>query len=81
MLMGKALGTGKLVAPDDGPLSWTAHTDLAESAVMTPTGKGHLEGLTPSLTGSEGLDLAAIASELFRRKVLATTSLELTQKT
>jgi uncharacterized protein YbjT (DUF2867 family) len=50
MLMGKALGTGKLVAPDDGPLSRRAPTDLAESAVMAPTGKGHLEELTLSLT-------------------------------
>ena len=73
MLMGKALETGKLVAPDDGPVSWTAHTDLAESAVMALTGKRRLEGLTPSLTGSEALDLAAIASELIRRKIRRVT--------
>jgi NAD(P)H dehydrogenase (quinone) len=76
MLMGKAFETGQLVAPDDGPVCWTAHTDLAESAVMALTGKGHLEGLTPSLTCSEALDLAAIAaiaSELIRRKITRVT--------
>jgi NAD(P)H dehydrogenase (quinone) len=72
MLMGQALDTGKLVAPDDGPVSWTAHADLADAAVIALTNEGRLDGLTPPLTGSEDLDLAAIAaitSELIGRKI------------
>ena len=39
MLMGRALETGTLAAPEDGPVSWTAHADLAEAAALalTPT--------------------------------------------
>jgi uncharacterized protein YbjT (DUF2867 family) len=76
ILMGKAPETGKLVAPEDGPVSWTAHADLAEAAVIALTDKGRLEGLTPSLTGPEALDLAAIAaiaSELTGRKITRVT--------
>ena len=76
MLMGKALETGKLVAPDDGPVSWTAHSDLAESAVMALMEEGPVDGLTPPLKGSEALDLAAIAaiaSELTGRLITRVT--------
>ena len=31
-LLGRALETGELVAPADGPVSWTTHADLAEAA-------------------------------------------------
>jgi NAD(P)H dehydrogenase (quinone) len=76
MLMGKAFETGKLVAPEDGPVSWTAHANLADATVIALTEKGRLEGLTPSLTGPEALDLAAIAaiaSELIGRKITRVT--------
>ena len=29
-----ALQTGQLILPEDGPVSWTAHADLAEAAVV-----------------------------------------------
>jgi NAD(P)H dehydrogenase (quinone) len=67
MLMGQALQTGKLIAPEDGPVSWTAHADLAEAAAIALADEGRLDGLTPPLTGPEALDLAgvaALASEL-----------------
>jgi NAD(P)H dehydrogenase (quinone) len=76
MLMGRALETGKLVAPEDGPVAWTAHADLADAAVIALIDEGRLEGLTPSLTGPQALDLAAIAaiaSELIGRKITRVT--------
>src|ERR1039457_3579257 len=42
MLMGDALQTGRLIAPQDGPVSWTAHADLAEAAAIALTGEGRL---------------------------------------
>ncbi len=72
MLMGDAFKTGKIVAPDDGPVSWTTHADLAEAAVIALTDEGRLDGLTPPLTASEALDLNAIvqlASKLAGREI------------
>ncbi|QFZ19527.1 SDR family oxidoreductase [Saccharothrix syringae] len=71
MLLGTALRTGELAAPEDGPVSWTAHDDLAEAAVAALTGDA-LDGVTPALTGAEAVDLAgvaAIASELTGRSI------------
>ncbi len=61
MLMGDAFKTGKIIAPEDGPVSWTTHADLAEAAVITLTNYNRLDGLTPPLTAREALDLDAIA--------------------
>ncbi|MFD8419904.1 NAD(P)H-binding protein [Streptomyces sp. NPDC059466] len=60
MLLGAAARTGELVAPEDGPVAWTAHADLAAAAALALTGEG-LDGVTPALTGSEALDLAGVA--------------------
>jgi uncharacterized protein YbjT (DUF2867 family) len=71
MLLGHALETGELAAPEDGPVAWTAHADLAEAAALALTGGG-LDGTTPALTGPESLDLAdiaAIAARLTGREV------------
>ena len=76
MLMGRALETGELAAPEDGPVSWTTHDDLAEAAAIALTDEGHLDGLTPPLTASEALDLAglaAIASEISGRPIKRVT--------
>ncbi|MEV5746175.1 NAD(P)H-binding protein [Actinoallomurus sp. NPDC052308] len=72
MLLGNALETGELAAPEDGPVSWTAHADLAEAAAIALTDDGGLDGLTPALTGAEAIDLtrvAEIASELTGRTI------------
>ncbi len=69
--LGNALQTGELVVPEDGPVCWTAHADLARVAAITLT-RGGLDGITPPLTGSEMLDLAgiaAIASEVTGRPI------------
>ena len=71
MLLGNALQTGELVAPEDGPVSWTAHADLAEVAAIALS-EEVLDSVTPDLTASEAIDLdgiAAIASELAQRPI------------
>lgn len=62
--IGAALETGRLVAPADGPVSWTAHADLAEAAAVALTEDGVLDGVTAPLTASEMLDLEAVAAIL-----------------
>ena len=37
----RALETGELVAPSDGPVSWTTHADLAEAAAAVLTESSH----------------------------------------
>ncbi|XXX76354.1 NAD(P)H-binding protein [Sorangium sp. So ce134] len=76
MLLERALTTGRLVAPEDGPVSWTDHGDLADAAAIALTDEARLEGLTPPLTASAALDLAeiaAIASELIGRSIARVT--------
>nr|BFE57239.1 NAD(P)H-binding protein [Dactylosporangium thailandense] len=60
-LLGGALETGELVAPADGPVSWTAHADLAEATAAILTG-AVFEGPTPPLTAPVALDLEAVAA-------------------
>ncbi|MGW6130874.1 NAD(P)H-binding protein [Cellulomonas sp. NPDC055163] len=62
--LGDALETGLVVAPEDGPVSWTAHADLAAVDALALTEEGLLDGATPPLTAAESLDLAAVAIEL-----------------
>lgn len=69
--LGDALIKGELVAPEDGPVAWTAHADLAEGAAIA-LNEHNLNGVTPNLTASEALDLSditIIASELLGRSV------------
>ncbi|PRY44522.1 NAD(P)H-binding protein [Umezawaea tangerina] len=71
MLLGAAVQTGELALPQDGPVSWTAHADLAEAAAIALT-QDVLEGVTPALSGAEAIDMAgvaAIASELTGRPI------------
>ncbi|MFC1411119.1 SDR family oxidoreductase [Streptacidiphilus sp. N1-12] len=77
MLLRGALQTGELAAPEDGPVSWTTHADLAEAAAIVLATEGRFEGPTPPLTGSEALDLAdvaAIASDLTGRPIKRVTT-------
>jgi uncharacterized protein YbjT (DUF2867 family) len=72
LLLGNALETGELAVPEDGPVAWTAHADLAEVAAIALTDGGGLDGVTPALTGSEAIDmsgLAEIASEVAGRTI------------
>jgi uncharacterized protein YbjT (DUF2867 family) len=60
-LLGRALETGELVAPADGPVSWTAHADLAAATAAILADPGRFEGATPPLTAPVALDLKDIA--------------------
>lgn len=71
LLIGGAIRTGQLIAPEDGPVAWTAHSDLAEAAAAILS-EQKFEGTTPPLTGSEAIDMegiAAIASEILGRTI------------
>jgi uncharacterized protein YbjT (DUF2867 family) len=75
-LLRSALETGELILPEDGPVSWTAHRDLADAAVVALTDPERLDGITPALTGPEVLDyaeVAEIASDLAGRKIARVT--------
>jgi NAD(P)H dehydrogenase (quinone) len=76
MLVGQALQTGTLTAPEDGPVSWTAPADLAEAAAIALSQEGALDGITPPLAGAEAVDLtalAAIASDVHGREITRVT--------
>ncbi|WP_371404143.1 SDR family oxidoreductase [Kribbella sp. NBC_00662] len=75
-MLRSALETGELILPEDGPVSWTAHRDLVDAAVLALTEPGRLDGITPALTGPELLDYAdaaAIATDLTGRKIIRVT--------
>lgn len=59
-LLAGALRTGELAVPEDGPVAWTAHADLAEAAALALTGDA-LTGRTAPLTAGEALDAEGIA--------------------
>ncbi|WP_329275726.1 NAD(P)H-binding protein [Streptomyces sp. NBC_01451] len=64
--IGSALKTGTLAVPQDGPVSWTAHEDVAEAAALSLAENGGLEGVTPPLTAPRALDFADVADVLGR---------------
>lgn len=64
VLLGAALQTGELAAPADGPVSWTAHVDLAEATAVVLADEGRLDGVSPPLTAPVTLDLADVAALL-----------------
>lgn len=71
MMLGNAIKTGELRAPEDGPVSWTSHSDLAEVTALVLS-EQRLDGISPALTASESIDLegiAAIASDIVGRPI------------
>ncbi|MBZ9749543.1 SDR family oxidoreductase [Deinococcus sp. HMF7604] len=72
MFMGNALETGLLDTPQDGPVAWTTHHDLAGGAAAILAQPGQYEGPTPPLTAAQAVDfteLASIASDVLGRPV------------
>lgn len=61
MLLARALHTGELRVPADGPVAWTTHEDLADVAALALTGDD-LDGPTPPLTGPEALTMDEVAA-------------------
>jgi NAD(P)H dehydrogenase (quinone) len=60
MLLQSAWRTGELRVPEDGPVAWTTHGDLAAGAALALTGEV-FDGPTPPLTGPESLTMAQVA--------------------
>lgn len=75
-LIGHGLEAGEIRAPEDGPVSWTTRSDLAEADAILLADEGRLNGITPPLTAPEAFtlaDLAEIASELTGRTIKRVT--------
>ena len=74
-MFGRGLRAGEVAAPEDGPVAWTTHGDLAEAAAVAMTSDAPsdaLNGISAPLTAGEALtleQLAAIASEITGRAV------------
>lgn len=66
---------GDAAVPEDGPVSWTTHRDLADAAAAILAGEATFEGPTPPLTSSQVAtfeDIARIGGELTAREVKRT---------
>ena len=63
-LIGQAVTTGEIIAPADGPVSWTTHADLAEAAAVILAAPGRFDGPTPPLTARDAFDLDDVADVL-----------------
>lgn len=62
---------GQIAAPEDGPIAWTTHGDLAEAAAIAMSSDA-LDGTSPPLTAREALTLeqfADVASQVTGREV------------
>ncbi|WBO68415.1 NAD(P)H-binding protein [Streptomyces camelliae] len=71
-LLGPALETGEIALPEDGPVCWTLHDDLAEAAAVLLADEGRFDGPTPSLTAGQALtfaDIPGIATRVTGRAV------------
>ncbi|WP_327350666.1 NmrA family NAD(P)-binding protein [Streptomyces sp. NBC_01304] len=71
-----ALEFGQASLPADGPVSWTAHADLADAAAAILADEGKFDGPTPPLTAAQALtfdDITAIASEVSGRTLTRAT--------
>ncbi|MBB6634156.1 SDR family oxidoreductase [Cohnella thailandensis] len=60
-LIGDAVKTGELIVPEDGPIAWTTHSDLAEATAVILTEK-NWDGPSPNLTASEAIDMEGVAA-------------------
>lgn len=59
--LGHAMQSGQVVLPADGPVSWTAHADLADAAAVILADEGRIDGPTPPLTAAQALTFDNIA--------------------
>lgn len=63
-LIGNAAETAELVAPADGPVSWTTHADLAEGAAALLTDDDRPDSDIVTLTAVEAVNLQQVADVL-----------------
>lgn len=69
------IAAGEIAAPEDGPIAWTTHGDLAEAAAIAMSSDS-IDGTSPPLTAREAVtleQLAAIASQVTGREVRRVT--------
>ncbi|MEO3890467.1 NmrA family NAD(P)-binding protein [Nonomuraea sp. B5E05] len=70
--LSQAMRSDQIALPADGPVSWTAHEDLADAAAAILADEGRFDGPTPPLTAAQALtfdDVAAIAGDVTGRTV------------
>ncbi|MER5462403.1 NAD(P)H-binding protein [Streptomyces sp. NPDC002668] len=75
--VGHGAQSGQVVLPADGPVSWTAHADLADAAAAVLADEGRFDGPTPPLTAAQALtfdDIAAIATDVTGRTITRNTA-------
>jgi NAD(P)H dehydrogenase (quinone) len=75
--LGHAMESGQIVLPADGPVSWTAHADLADAAAAILADEGRFDGPTPPLTAAQALtfdDIARIGTNVTGRTITRTTA-------
>lgn len=75
--LGHAMESGEVALPADGPVSWTAHADLAEAAAVILADEGRFDGPTPPLTAAQALtfdDIARIATDVTGRTITRSTA-------
>ncbi|MDJ1135857.1 SDR family oxidoreductase [Streptomyces iconiensis] len=73
----QALESGRIVLPADGPVSWTAHADLADATAAILADEGCFDGPTPPLTAGQALtfdDIAGMATEITGRAMTRVTA-------
>ncbi|MFJ2261667.1 NmrA family NAD(P)-binding protein [Streptomyces sp. NPDC087844] len=75
--LSQGLQSGQVALPADGPVSWTAHADLAEAAAVVLADEGRFDGPTPALTAGQALtfdDIARIATDVTGRSLTRSTA-------
>lgn len=75
--LGHAMRSGDVALPADGPVSWTAHADLADAAAVILADDGRFDGPTPPLTAAQALtfdDIARIATDVTGRTITRSTA-------
>ena len=75
--LGHAMRSGEIALPADGPVSWTAHADLADAAAVILADEGRFDGPTPPLTAAQALtldDIARIATDVTGRTITRSTA-------
>jgi NAD(P)H dehydrogenase (quinone) len=60
-MLGEAIKTGELRIPQDGPVSWTTHKDLADAAIAVLTNQP-IDAISRPLTSGVALDLKAVVA-------------------
>ncbi|MEV0785537.1 NAD(P)H-binding protein [Streptomyces sp. NPDC050423] len=69
--------SGEITLPEDGPVAWTTHADLADAAAAVLADEGRFDGPTPPLTAAQALtfdDIAAIAGDITGRTITRATA-------